>query len=177
MKCLRILPEMCASTWCWLSSSSTRNIALGRVSRTLAMTSIASSFAIQPQGAIHLYWQTSDSSMPLKQLPSRSPTSSGSRNLRVRGRFFFNQRKNFRTCFSDGDRVLDVRARLPIDGHDRPAIRQSFRVVRPEINHRFDRKYVAPPDLRTLPGFAVIRNLRVLVHATADAMADIFANN
>ena len=46
MKCLRILPEMCASTWCRFSSSSTRNIAFGSVSRTFAMTSIASSFAI-----------------------------------------------------------------------------------------------------------------------------------
>jgi len=49
MKCLRIFPETCASTWCSLSSSATRNMALGRVSRTLAITSIASSFAISAQ--------------------------------------------------------------------------------------------------------------------------------
>src|ERR1700674_5076886 len=42
MKFLRILPETCASTWC-LFSSSTRNIALGNGSITVAMTSIASS--------------------------------------------------------------------------------------------------------------------------------------
>src|ERR1700682_5449333 len=43
MKCLRILPEMCASTLC-LFSSSTWNIAFGNVSRTVPVTSIASSF-------------------------------------------------------------------------------------------------------------------------------------
>src|SRR5216684_7769778 len=42
MKFLRILPETCARTWC-LFSSSTRNIALGSGSITVAMTSMASS--------------------------------------------------------------------------------------------------------------------------------------
>src|SRR4029077_16928846 len=42
MKFLRILPETCASTWC-LFSSSTRNIALGSGSITVAITSMASS--------------------------------------------------------------------------------------------------------------------------------------
>src|SRR5260370_618572 len=42
MKFLRILPETCARTWC-LFSSSTRNIALGSGSITVAITSIASS--------------------------------------------------------------------------------------------------------------------------------------
>src|SRR5688572_30316887 len=42
MKCLRILPEMWART-AWPLSSFTRNMALGRVSSTVASTSIASS--------------------------------------------------------------------------------------------------------------------------------------
>src|SRR5262247_3498055 len=42
IKFLRILPETCARTWC-LFSSSTRNIAFGSGSITVAMTSIASS--------------------------------------------------------------------------------------------------------------------------------------
>src|SRR5215470_18789823 len=42
MKFLRILPEMCARTWC-LFSNSTRNIAFGSGSTTVAITSIASS--------------------------------------------------------------------------------------------------------------------------------------
>src|SRR5215471_12005624 len=43
MKFLRMRPEMCARAWC-LFSSSTLNMALGRVSTTVAITSIASSF-------------------------------------------------------------------------------------------------------------------------------------
>ena len=43
MKFLRILPETWAKT-SWLFSSLTLNMALGNVSRTVAMTSIASSF-------------------------------------------------------------------------------------------------------------------------------------
>src|SRR5678810_934084 len=42
MKFFRIFPEICARTWC-LFSSSTRNIAFGRGSITVAMTSMASS--------------------------------------------------------------------------------------------------------------------------------------
>src|SRR5262249_21247649 len=43
MKFLRILPETCARTWC-LFSNSTRNMAFGSGSRTVAITSMASSF-------------------------------------------------------------------------------------------------------------------------------------
>src|SRR6478735_10987065 len=46
IKFLRILPETCASTWC-LFSSSTLNMALGKGSRTVAITSIASSLLNQ----------------------------------------------------------------------------------------------------------------------------------
>src|SRR6266851_1904625 len=52
MKFLRILPETCASTWC-LFSSSTRNIAFGSGSITVAMTSMASSFGL-PESAFFL---------------------------------------------------------------------------------------------------------------------------
>src|SRR6185503_5945523 len=42
MKFFRIFPEICANTWC-LFSNSTRNIAFGRGSITVAITSMASS--------------------------------------------------------------------------------------------------------------------------------------
>src|ERR1700694_1122404 len=45
IKFLRIFPEICASTWC-LFSSSTRNIALGNGSMTVAITSMASSLGL-----------------------------------------------------------------------------------------------------------------------------------
>src|SRR4051812_12773126 len=52
MKFLRIFPEICANTWC-LFSSSTRNIALGRGSSTVAITSIASSLGKGFPRSIH----------------------------------------------------------------------------------------------------------------------------
>src|SRR5436189_3279578 len=52
MKFFRIFPEMCASTWC-LFSSSTRNIALGSGSSTVAMTSMASSLGTRLPRFIH----------------------------------------------------------------------------------------------------------------------------
>src|SRR5271155_6275463 len=45
IKFLRILPETCARTWC-LFSSSTRNMAFGNGSSTVAITSIASSLVL-----------------------------------------------------------------------------------------------------------------------------------
>src|SRR6185369_14816556 len=100
----------------WVSSSSTRNIAFGSVSRTFAMTSIASSFAIQTR--IRLCWQTSNTNTQLKQMPSRGE---GSR----RSYQFFDcrpdARENFRPLLSDRNRVLEMRTGLTIDGHDGPA--------------------------------------------------------
>src|SRR5215468_608172 len=57
MKFLRILPETCARTWC-LFSSSTRNIAFGSGSITVAMTSIASSLG-KPFTFLHHDWNQS----------------------------------------------------------------------------------------------------------------------
>src|SRR5580765_1553455 len=45
MKCIRILPDTCASTR-WPLSSATRNIALGNGSTTVPSTSIASSLVM-----------------------------------------------------------------------------------------------------------------------------------
>jgi hypothetical protein len=72
MKFFRILPEICARTRCLLSNS-TLNIAFGSGSITVAMTSIASSFAIillnrvvmssEPQITGHLPEVTEQSAM------------------------------------------------------------------------------------------------------------------
>src|SRR5262245_31032501 len=52
MKCMRILPEMWASTW-WPFSSFTRNIALGRGSTTVPSTWTPSSFATRGRSPLH----------------------------------------------------------------------------------------------------------------------------
>src|SRR5438309_156889 len=101
------------------------------------MTSIASSFAIGAARAqFCLYWQTSDSSTPLKQMPSRDAVVSSRRDSRVNRERFLNQRKDFRPFVGDGNRVFDVRTRLAVDRHHGPAVLQSFRVMGTRINHR-----------------------------------------
>src|SRR5215472_6660322 len=59
IKFLRILPETCARTWC-LFSSSTRNMALGNGSMTVAMTSMASSFGF-PESPLSPFFLSSNS--------------------------------------------------------------------------------------------------------------------
>src|SRR6187549_3312910 len=114
MKCLRILPEICASTWCWLSSNSTRNIALGKISSTFAMTSIASSFAISSQRSF-------DAADKLRiiargfyvcQAALALSVSGGRTGLPDTGAG--RQGQHFRALFRDRYRVLDVGAGLAV---------------------------------------------------------------
>src|SRR5215471_12885795 len=58
IKFLRILPETCARTWC-LFSSSTRNMALGNGSMTVAMTSMASSLGF-PESPLSPFFLSSN---------------------------------------------------------------------------------------------------------------------
>src|SRR5215471_13998796 len=59
MKFLRILPETCARTWC-LFSNSTRNIAFGSGSITVAITSIASSLGTRLTPHSHAVYNIQD---------------------------------------------------------------------------------------------------------------------
>lgn len=52
MKFFRIRPDICAKTWCFVSNS-TLNIAFGKVSSTVACTSMASSFDILSGSELH----------------------------------------------------------------------------------------------------------------------------
>ncbi len=52
-----------------------------------------------------------------------------------------------------------------------------LRVVRPQINHRLDRKNVASLDFRPLPGLPIVRNLRVFVHPAANSMTDVIPHH
>src|SRR6266436_2360460 len=147
IKCLRILPEMCASTWCWLSSSSTRNIAFGSVSRTLAMTSIASSFAIQTQERYFLGWQTAHGSMAFLQSPNRAKFSGDPHQLSARGTCS-HKSQYLRPLLRDCDRVLGVRAGLTINCHQRPTVLQGLCLQHAQVNHGFDRENITVLNLR-----------------------------
>src|SRR5258708_11830948 len=172
MKCLRILPETCASTWCWVSSSSTRNIAFGKVSRTLAMTSIASSFAIQTQERYFLRWQTAHGSMALTQSPNRA-NSGDARQLNPRRGTRFHQRQYFRPLLSNCDRMLSVRARLTVNRDHSPAVLQSLCLLHAQVNHGLDRKDITVLNFRAFTRLSVIRNLRIFVHAAPDAVTNV----
>src|SRR5258706_102907 len=172
MKCLRILPETCASTWCWVSSSSTRNIAFGKVSRTLAMTSIASSFAIQTQERYFLRWQTAHGSMALTQSPNRA-NSGDARQLNLRRGTRAHQRQYFRPLLSNCDRMLSVRARLTVNRDHSPAVLQSFSLLHAQVNHGLDRKDITVLNFRAFTRLSVIRNLRIFVHAAPDTVTNV----
>src|SRR6202166_1060295 len=106
MKFLRILPEICASTWCLLSSW-TRNIAFGNGSMTVAITSMASSFGLLASdfflSGCGLF------AIGSKQLPGCSYYLSG-------------PRQNPGTIRSDRHGVLEVRRATTIGGHRGPLI-------------------------------------------------------
>src|SRR5258706_13700602 len=176
MKCLRILPEMCASTWCWFSSSSTRNIAFGSVSRTLAMTSIASSFAIQTQERYFLGWQTAHGSMAFMQSPNRAKFSGDPCQLSVRGTCS-HKSQHLRPLLSDCDRVLGVRAGLAINCNHRPTVLQGLCLLHAQVNHGFDRENITVLNLRAFTRLSIVRNLRIFVHAAPDTVTDIVTHH
>ena len=76
-----------------------------------------------------------------------------------------------------GDGVLEVRGHRPVGGEDRPAVGVEADVVGAGGDHRLDREHHALLQLRAAAGRAVVRDLRVLVHAPPDAVADELADD
>src|SRR5215471_16250755 len=172
MKFLRILPETCASTWC-LFSSSTRNIAFGNGSMTVAITSIASSLELPESpfffssSRFAMFSQTARHGrrllQPLTILPSRSS-------------YLFRPRQNPGAVRGYGHGMLKMRRRLPIGGFGCPFVSHpNVRTAR--VHHRLDRNHHAFLQSRAAPGFAIIRQVRLVVHFRSDAMPDKFANH
>ena len=112
MKCLRILPEMWARTWC-LFSSSTRNIAFGSGSTTVASTSIASSFF--------------DKRL-LSPVPCSNPAPVAQHPGARRG---------------DRHRVLEVGRQRSVLGARRPAVGVHPDAGAAGVDHRLDRQHHA----------------------------------
>src|SRR5690242_15906274 len=161
IKFLRILPETCASTWC-LFSSSTRNMALGNGSMTVAITSMASSFGF-PESPLSFFFLSSNgfaifSCSALHPLP------------RWAGHFF-RARQNPRPVGRDRHGVLEVRRRTAVRGLRGPFIAHPhFRA--PSIDHRLDRDDHAFLQPRAAAFFTVIRQVRLVVHPSTDAVPD-----
>src|SRR6185437_16515787 len=136
MKFFLIRPETCARTWC-LFSSSTLNMALGSVSTTVAITSIASSF---------------DSPYPFRQPPPGRPYIL----LRL-------QRQNLRAPGRNRHRMLEVRAQTSILRYRSPSVLQHLNVRAARVHHRLNRDHHAFAQLLALPAPSKVRNLRVLM--------------
>src|ERR1051326_5241707 len=85
--------------------------------------------------------------------------------------------QDFRPLFGDRDRVFDVRAGLPVECDDRPAVLEGLRLVRAHVEHRLDGEDVARTDFDARARLSVVRDLRVFVHFSADAVADVVAHD
>src|SRR5689334_8445564 len=70
------------------------------------------------------------------------------------------------------DGVLAVGGEAAVAGEDGPAVGPALDVVAPRRDHRLDREHHPRRQLRAAAGRPVVRDLRVLVHAAADAVAD-----
>src|SRR6266567_4423095 len=105
MKFLRILPETCARTWC-LFSSSTRNIALGSGSITVAMTSIASSLEF-PESPF--FFSSRIGLAIVSRVPTGCPKDRPLHLLPRRPGHLFRPRQNPRPVGGNRHGVLEVR--------------------------------------------------------------------
>src|SRR3954470_14028813 len=70
-----------------------------------------------------------------------------------------------------------MNARLTVDGHDGPPVRENLCVVAAQIEHGLDGEYVSVSYSGALPGCPVVWYLRIFVHPAPDSMADIFSND
>src|ERR1035438_3261080 len=146
MKFLRILPETWVNT-SWLFSSLTLNMALGSVSVTTAITSIASSFdKPHPTSAGPLFrYRPVIPSVLLGQNPR---SGSGHRH-----------------------RVLKMSAHASVGGHRRPSVGQYFHIRLAGIHHRFDGNHHSRPQLHAAAPHAKVGHLRIFVHVDPDSVA------
>src|SRR5258706_5614307 len=167
MKFLRILPETCARTWC-LFSSWTRNIAFGSGSITVAIPTMASSCEF-PESFFFL--SSSGLAISSRKLPllQNLRTNPPPKKLPGRAGHILGPRENQRAVRGDRDGVLEMRRRTAIGGFRYPLIPHA-NFVAPGIDHRFDRDDHAFLQPRAASRFAVVREVRLVMHLGADAV-------
>src|SRR6267378_5175564 len=163
MKFLRILPETCATTWC-LFSSSTRNIALGSGSITVAMTSMASSLELPESPFLF-------SSRIGLAIVSRVPTDrSKDRPLHLLPRrpgHLFRPRQNPRSVGGNRHRVLEVCRGAAVRCFRHPLVSHAtFRTA--GVHHRLDGNDHALLQPRTASLVTVVRQVWLVVHLRSD---------
>src|SRR5437870_6924875 len=171
MKFLRILPETCARTWC-LFSSSTRNMAFGSGSITVAMTSMASSlefpespfFFSSRMGLAIISRVTSRSKDPLVHLLPRRPGH------------LFRPRQDPRPVGGYRHGVLEMGRGAAFGRFRHPLVSLShFRAAR--VDHRFDGDDHALLQPRAVSLVTVVRQIGLVVHFRANPVPHEFAHH
>src|ERR1700680_3052765 len=154
IKFFRILPEICASTWC-LFSSSTRNIAFGSGSITVAITSMASSFGFSESfffSCPGLFLMSCCPASPLPARPFRFPRP----------------RQNPRPVLRHRHRVLEMCRGASVGRHRRPLVFQHPHLGASAVHHRLDRQHHSLLPPRAVARLTLIRELRLFVHPRPD---------
>src|SRR5579863_2392976 len=162
IKFLRILPETWAKTRC-LFSNSTRNIALGNGSITVAMTSMASSFGL-PESPFFL-----SSSCGLG-ISSKSYCA-----LPGRAGCIFWPRQNPGTVGGYSDRVLEVSGRFAVGRFSNPFVAH-VNVRLAGVHHRLDGDDHAFLKPRAATRITIVRKVGLVMHLGADAVPDKLTN-
>ena len=132
-------------------------MALGNVSRTVAITSIASSFDNPyPDSAC------------LPQASTQNLIASKTNGL-------LSQHNG--TVGGHCNRVLKMRAQTSVFRHRGPAITQYLHIRFARVHHGLDRDHHSLAQLLPLTAAAVIRHLRIFMQPRADAMPDKFPHD
>src|SRR5580704_5966772 len=134
IRCIRILPELCASTL-WPFSSSTRNMALGNGSTTVPSSTMASSFGFGRSVLLCLWLDPGHGAARSKTrswaLVRRTYTQGGGpnkectvsrRNCHPTWAPSAQDREDLRSVLGNGDRVLKVGREAPIGRDDAPLV-------------------------------------------------------
>src|SRR5438309_5397484 len=163
MKFLRLLPETCARTWC-LFSSSTRNIALGSGSITVAMTSMASSLEF-PESPF--FFSSRIGLAIVSQVPIDRSKDRPLQVLPRRPGHLFRPRQNPRPVGGDRHGVLEVRRGAAIRCFRHPLVpHPHFRTA--SVHHRLDSDDHALLQPRAPPLVTVVRQVGLVVHLRSD---------
>src|SRR5439155_7927605 len=162
MKFLRILPETCARTWC-LFSSSTRNIAFGSGSITVAMTSMASSFEF-PESAF--FFSSRMGLAIISRVTGRSKDRALHLLPRRPGQLFW-PRQDPRSVGGDRHGVLEVRRGAAVRCFRHPLVpHPHFRASC--IDHRLDGDDHALLQPSAASLVTVVRHIGRVVHLRFD---------
>src|SRR2546426_1198696 len=177
MKFFRIFPEMCARTLC-LFSSSTRNIAFGSGSITVAITSIASSLLIDSKAEtenLSSLWRPSVA--VVAAAPVRDPLAAPGQAPERRQKLSVEPREDVRAIPGDGHHVLEVRGITAVQGDGGPVVAQNAELMTAGSDHRLNGEHHALFQDGAVPGLPVIRNLRFFVEFATDSVTYELTHN